>query len=115
MTMLQTVGEVPARDAGKVNLFVIKTARELELLRGEWNELFETSPTAAPPLRFEWVNEWWRVYGPVYGDNSKGLRIITLRRDGKLIGVLPLYESAGMLGLRRLRFISSGAAEFEET
>ncbi len=31
-------------------------------------QLFEVAPTASPPLRWEWVREWWRIYGPVYGD-----------------------------------------------
>jgi CelD/BcsL family acetyltransferase involved in cellulose biosynthesis len=75
------------------------------------------APTASPPLRWEWVREWWRIYGPVYGDRGRGLRLITVRRGPDLIGVLPLYQRSrsGPWGARQLRFISTGAAEFEET
>jgi hypothetical protein len=69
-------------------------------------------------LRFEWIRQWWRIYGPVYGMGGKGLRVITMRRGSRLIGVLPLYQSrCGIppIGIRRLRFISTGVAEFEET
>ena len=79
--------------------------------------LFEVSPTASPPFAWEWVREWWRIYGPVYGDGGRGLRIITVRRGPDLIGILPLYQrsSAGPWAARQSRFISTGAAEFEET
>lgn len=89
-----------------------------DALQREWDELFIASPTASPPLRFDWVRVWWRIYGPVYGCGGKGLRLIVMRRNGRLIGALPLYLSRGalpLLGVRRLRFISTGAAEFEET
>ena len=63
------------------------------------------------------MREWWRIYGPVYGDRGRGLRLITVRRGPDLIGVLPLYQrsTSGPWGARQLRFISTGAAEFEET
>lgn len=78
--------------------------------------LFEVSPTASPPLRWEWVREWWRIYGPVYGDRGRGLRIIVIRRGPQLIGILPLYQrsAGGLWGARQLRFISTGAADFED-
>ena len=90
---------------------------QLDDLRNEWGELFDVAPTASPALRWEWVREWWRIYGPVYGERGHGLRIMTIRRGPELIGVLPLYQksAAGPWGARRLRFISTGEAEFEET
>ncbi len=90
----------------------------LDALQESWNELFAISPSAAPPLRWNWVAQWWRMYGPVYGHGGDGLRILTLRRGTRLVGILPLYEgyknSAG-IKIPRLTFISAGAAEFEET
>ena len=72
---------------------------------------------ASPPLRWEWVREWWRIYGPVYGDRGRGLRLITVRRGTELIGVLPLYQSftGCPWGSRQLRFTSTGEADFEKT
>ena len=74
-------------------------------------------PHGLPPLRWEWVREWWKIYGPAYGDCGRGLLLITVRRGLDLIGVLPLYQRStrGLWGARQLRFISTGAAEFEET
>ncbi len=97
---------------------VIRDGDEWDRLRGEWNDLFAVSPTASAPLQFDWLRQWWRVYGPIYGDGGKGLRIVTVRRGTRLIGVLPLYESVQghpLFGSRRLGFLSTGEAQFEET
>jgi CelD/BcsL family acetyltransferase involved in cellulose biosynthesis len=96
---------------------LISDSAQLEDLRSEWNELFEAAANASPPLRWEWVREWWRAYGPVYGDRGQGLRIISVRRGPDLIGILPLYQTTtrGPWEARRLKFISTGEAEFEET
>jgi CelD/BcsL family acetyltransferase involved in cellulose biosynthesis len=96
---------------------LIRDAAHLDELEREWGALFDVAPTASPPLRWEWVREWWRIYGPIYGDGGRGLRLITVRRGADLVGVLPLYQrsTSGPWGSRQLRFISTGAADFEET
>jgi CelD/BcsL family acetyltransferase involved in cellulose biosynthesis len=97
---------------------VIRDVVGLDALRSDWDDLFATSPAAAPPLRWEWIRTWWEVYGPTYGNGGKGLRILAVRRGPQLIGVLPLYlgqTSNWPLAPRRLAFISTGASEFEET
>lgn len=99
---------------GDITVRVIQSTTEWDGLRTEWDRLFEESPTAAPPLHFDWLREWWRIYGAHYGD---ALRIIEIRRSGRLIGLLPLYEpqSSRFFGIRTLRFLSTGEAEHEET
>ena len=116
MTMM-FVAESPRTTAAGCQVEVITDFARFVDMRAEWVELFDGSPAAAPPLRFEWIQKWWEIYGPVYGDNGRALRIITVRREGKLIGVLPMYafRFGGPLGLVRLRFITTGAEEFEET
>jgi CelD/BcsL family acetyltransferase involved in cellulose biosynthesis len=96
---------------------LITDAAQLDELETEWAALFDIAPTASPPLLWEWVREWWRIYGPVYGDLGRGLRLITVRRGSDLIGVLPLYLRSTRIpwGARQLRFVSTGEAEFEGT
>lgn len=97
---------------------VIADARAWDGLEAAWKELFAASPTASPPLRWEWLREWWRQYGSVYAFSGRGLRVYTVWRGSRLIGALPLYvccKGGKFLGLRRLGFLSSGEAEFEET
>src|SRR5438105_158552 len=103
---------------GDLAVTLIQDTPSLLSLEAEWKELFASSPSAAPPLRFEWVREWWRIFGTIYGDAGRGLRILTVSRGSRLIGVLPLYEGVvgpALLGMRRLQFISTGMEEFEET
>ena len=116
--MLMANDTRPPVTTTRCTLEIVTDAHRLDMLEDDWNALFVTSPTASPPLRFEWIRQWWRIYGPVYGNAGSGLRVISLRRDGRLIGVLPLYQSCNgfpLIGARQLRFISTGAAEFEET
>jgi len=103
---------------GHYNISVVRDTAELAALKPQWDELFISSPSASPPLRWEWISEWWRVFGTAYGDGGRGLRVLTVRRESHLVGVLPLYEQCvghPLFSPRILRFISSGVAEFEET
>jgi CelD/BcsL family acetyltransferase involved in cellulose biosynthesis len=95
---------------------VVQDEAEWDALRTEWEALFEASPTASTPLDFMWLRSWWSVYGPTYG--AGGLRVFTFWRGTQLVGALPLYMSVGPggpLGVRALRFISTGESQYEET
>ncbi len=118
------MGPISSGDARTMNndaqctVEIVKEPVRLAAMRQEWNALFDASPTASAPLRFEWISEWWRIFGSSYGQGGKGLRIIAIRRGTALIGVLPLYEAVtirGMFKQRTLRFISTGMQDFEET
>jgi CelD/BcsL family acetyltransferase involved in cellulose biosynthesis len=80
-------------------------------LASEWPGLFASSPTAAPALDWDWLRTWWDIYG----HGRAALRVLTVRRAGQLIGALPLYGAASWLGLRRLRFLSTGENSIEAT
>ncbi len=54
----------------------------------------------------------WGEYG------TDGMRIVTVWRSGRCIGAIPLYLgrcAIGPIGIRELRMMSTGEAEFEET
>ena len=91
---------------------VIRDEAAWQALEPEWRELFAVSPQAAPPLTFDWLWVWWEVFGAVYGGPGE-LRLFTVRRDGGLVGVLPLYRRR-MGGARVLGFLSTGEEECEE-
>lgn len=95
---------------------VIEDVDAWDAIRVDWDRLYHASPTASAPLDFVWLRTWWEVYGPVYG--SGGLRIVSIWRESRLVGALPLYLDVGRgtpFSVRCLRFISTGEAEFEET
>jgi CelD/BcsL family acetyltransferase involved in cellulose biosynthesis len=99
-----------------IELAVLRDVTEWDRIEEEWNELFLASPSASPPLHFDWLRQWWRVYGGVYGQEGRGLRVIIVRRGEHLIGAMPLYQSlrGPVVRTRRLEFLSTGEREFEE-
>jgi CelD/BcsL family acetyltransferase involved in cellulose biosynthesis len=90
---------------------LIRAEDEWDAIRPHWELLYQASPYASTPLHFGWLRRWWRVFAQPYDRDE--LRIITLWREDRLVGVLPLYERRE--GVRRLQFISTGEAEYEET
>lgn len=68
----------------------IETHESVDALRGEWDALVEQT-RGLPWLRPGWIDAWWRAFG------EGALQIVTTRDDGRLTGVLPLYERRGVL------------------
>jgi CelD/BcsL family acetyltransferase involved in cellulose biosynthesis len=68
----------------------IETYESVDALGGEWDALVEQT-RGLPWLRPGWVGAWWRAFG------DGALRIIATRDQGRLTGVLPLYERRGVL------------------
>lgn len=92
--------------------------RAWDRLGEEWDALYSASPAAAPPLAREWMHAWWDVYGGSCGGGGSSLRLLTVRRGGALVGLLPLYDrrcDVPLLGYHRLSFLSTGEDEIEET
>ncbi len=60
-----------------------------ETLRGEWNALLGRSRFDTIFLTWEWQTTWWRYLGSCRGP----LYLLAIRRDDRLIAILPLYLS----------------------
>jgi CelD/BcsL family acetyltransferase involved in cellulose biosynthesis len=58
---------------------------EFEALAGEWDPLVRAMPRPSPFMLHAWLTEWWRHYG----DGAR-MRVHVARRDGRLVGALPL-------------------------
>jgi len=92
---------VPIETTGEtISTRLVETLPELVSLEQEWEALFNKSSAASPPLRWGWVREWWRYFGTP----ERKLTILTVRRGGDLIGVLPLYRE--MRGAGRSDFFT---------
>ncbi|MGE5611862.1 MAG: GNAT family N-acetyltransferase [Bacillota bacterium] len=114
---LETPSFASSSKAG-IHIQIVRSDTDWDRLQNQWRDLFDASPSAAAPLRFEWLREWWRIYGPAYGRREQSLHIITVHRGSHLIGALPLYECAPRgpsFVVRRLAFLSSCERETEET
>jgi peptidoglycan/xylan/chitin deacetylase (PgdA/CDA1 family)/CelD/BcsL family acetyltransferase involved in cellulose biosynthesis len=101
-----------------VSVRVVDDVETWDRLAGAWSSLFATSPAAVPPLQFDWLRTWWHVYMASEQSDRGDLRLFTCWRGPALVGVLPLYastDSGQPFAKQRLRFISTGEDEREET
>lgn len=78
-------------------------------LRAEWTELLAQSDQACIFLTWEWVFTWWEHLA-----EGRTLAIVTVRREGELIGLAPLCVRPRSLGQGHLfpvlEFLGSGFA-----
>jgi hypothetical protein len=73
---------------------VLRGTKDFASLKEEWDELYESCPSATPFQSWAWLYSWWEVYG----EGRYGLRLITLRdANGLLVGLLPLMVRRGLL------------------
>lgn len=85
---------------------IIRDYSEFLAIKNNWNDLLEQNFVATVWMRHEWIDSWWQAFG---GDMS--LFIPTLKRDGKIIGIIPMMiEITRIKGvrLRVLKFIENG-------
>ena len=94
-----------------VTCHLVRREADWDAIRHEWESLYAASPYASTPLDFAWLRLWWRIFAKPHETDT--LQIVTIRRGVQLVGVLPLYERRE--DVRRLQFISTGEAEYEET
>jgi hypothetical protein len=71
-------------------------------LEDQWHALHEACPQATPFQTWEWLYTWWEFYG-----TPGTLRLVTARRDDRLVGVLPLMVT----GPGRLQFVGTGLSD----
>ncbi len=69
-------------------------------MKREWNELLTRSDTDTIFLTWQWQQLWW---DRLAGDAQ--LAVLTVREDGDLVGLAPLYVHRSEEGLRTLRLV----------
>jgi len=65
----------------------VSTTDGFEALAPEWDDLVRAMPRPSPFLLHGWLAEWWRHYG-----GKSELNVHVARRDGRLVGALPLVS-----------------------
>jgi CelD/BcsL family acetyltransferase involved in cellulose biosynthesis len=85
-------GGGPAGSAPRYESVVVRDGRALDALAGEWDDLQDRSPGATPFQSHAWLSSWWHSYG-----RPGRLRVVTVRRDGRLIALAPLYRDGAAL------------------
>src|SRR5215216_1873414 len=77
----------------RLHTTVLQDTREFASVQEEWDELYESCPRATPFQSWEWLYSWWEVYGK----DRYGLRLVTVRDEKILVGLLPLMVRRGRL------------------
>lgn len=75
---------------------ILRTTASLEALAPEWRRLWQQCETATPFQSPDWLLPWWQAFAP------GALRTIAVRKDGRLVGLAPLYRESGAHGARLL-------------
>jgi CelD/BcsL family acetyltransferase involved in cellulose biosynthesis len=83
----------------KLELETIGSAEAFARLAPEWDVLVRAMPRPSPFLLHAWLEAWVRHYG-----EGAELTVHVARRDGRLVGALPLLVRPH-LGLRTARFL----------
>lgn len=85
---------------------VLRDDERLRAIEPEWKALWEQDPCATPFQSPEWLLPWWRQFG---GE----LRTVTIRRSGRLIGLLPFYIYRDWRsGMRQCLLIGVGTTDY---
>jgi CelD/BcsL family acetyltransferase involved in cellulose biosynthesis/SAM-dependent methyltransferase len=71
--------------SARLTIEEVRDQTALQKLVPEWQDLWQRSLRATPFQTPAWLFSWWRTFAP--GE----LFTITVRRDGRLVGLAPLY------------------------
>jgi CelD/BcsL family acetyltransferase involved in cellulose biosynthesis len=82
----------------------VSSAAAFSALHDEWDQLVQAMPRPSPFLLHGWLDAWWRHY-----QDEGDLRTYVVRRDGVLVGALPLFLRQRRR-LRVLEFIGGEAS-----
>ena len=85
---------------------IIESSGRFDALHADWTDLLEASAAQSPFLTWEWLNAWW-----THLRESRRLALLTVRRGGRLIALVPLSVARGRLPFfSRLEFLGTGSA-----
>jgi CelD/BcsL family acetyltransferase involved in cellulose biosynthesis len=68
-----------------IDIDQITSGPEIECLAPEWQALWRRVPNATPFQSPEWLLPWWSCFG------NAAPSLVTVRKGGHLVGLLPLY------------------------
>ena len=85
---------------------IITDEQQFYALRHEWNALLDASNSRTVFLKWEWMQAWWN-----HLRGGAALHVITVRSNGRLIGIAPLVLRPGRVAVpARLEFLGAGRA-----
>jgi len=85
---------------------VLEDTKEFAALEEEWEDLYQDASLATPFQSWAWLYSWWEFYGEGYE-----LRLVTVRNEGVLVGIVPLMLKRRW-GFGRLLFVGTGITDY---
>ncbi len=92
-------GPVRPPAAGSLSVEIVRDTFAFASLADEWDALVRQMPRPSPFLVHAWLAAWWRHH-----QGGATLQIHVARRDGGIVGALPLFVQP-RLGIRVARFL----------
>ena len=89
---------------GGLSLDTIRDDAAFAPLEEEWDALVRAMPRPSPFLLHAWLRAWWRHYG-----EAAQLSVHVARRDGRLVGALPLVVRR-VRGMRVAEFVGGSTS-----
>ena len=93
-----------------LNISEIKTFEELLSLENQWNPLLNRSETNTIFLTYEWIANWWKIFG-----KGKELLVLLVKNDENLVGIAPLMiANSKKFGIidKKIQFIGAPLADY---
>lgn len=104
------VSVAPSSDSGAViAVELIEQRAQIPLTDAEWNELVAHNETNSIFQTCQWFDAWWRTFG-----DAHQLFFLLLRQEGRIIGFGALMLRRMTFGLRRLEFVGTGNADYQD-
>jgi CelD/BcsL family acetyltransferase involved in cellulose biosynthesis len=100
--------ELSSKSRDGVEEVILDDAQDFVALREEWEEIYHNAPLATPFQSWPWLYSWWEFYGEGYE-----LRLVTIRANGILVGLMPLMLER-RAGFGRLLFIGTGLTDYQD-
>ncbi len=94
---------------GQERLQLVTTISGFRALEADWNALFERAGRSEQMFQtFNWLWHWTNHFLPA---DTRALAIVTIYRDGRLVGVLPLILES-VVGLKQLAFMGAPVSQY---
>lgn len=94
--------------ASDLALDIVRDSGAFAALEKDWSALLDCAERSSIFMTWEWQFLWWKQYG-----GSQPLHLLTVRRAGELVGLLPLYvqtrRALRLVPVRMLRNVGTGA------
>jgi CelD/BcsL family acetyltransferase involved in cellulose biosynthesis len=92
-----------------IHVELIEAQSDIPLSAEQWNELVTHNETNSIFQTHQWFDTWWRTFGAAHG-----LFFLLIRNDRDIVGFAPLMVRRGRLGWRRLQFVGTGNADYQD-